>query len=159
MTTRVGTSSEGFNLSVRLRTPQAEELYEYRCEAGHVRTPDNTTTSGHCRQCATTRYKRSRWIRHEVVAKPKDVEVENLWFLAYEQRQREKELAEQQREQQRRDRDAQELQRQTALDAACDLMDATESEKAIVNRRARGIAGPASEFVKELKKLRAERAT
>ena len=141
------------NQSVRLR-PQQAELYEYRCEAGHVRTSANITATGQCRLCKSTTHKKSRWIKHEVTVQqqPKTAleQAVDLHFEVYKQREREKEIAEQQREQQRDARENQEW----AAQKAYELMDATDSEQTIVNRRLAKTSCRAADYVKEIRALR-----
>jgi hypothetical protein len=150
--------SEGFNQSVRLRTPQVvPETFEWRCEKNHLRSPENTTHNGFCKTCAmaTLRSRPSRWVKHTIVAKQEPTEVENPWLTDYNARQQAARAKEQQREQQRRDRESQEQ----AAQKAYELMDATLEEIKIVNSRiaARKVLSPPSLYVAEIRKLRAER--
>jgi hypothetical protein len=153
---RAGTGIESVNQPVRLRLQQAQETEVYACEHGHRRVPANVTVTGYCRTCTVLHpnAKRSRWVRHEV-AKPQEQpeSIADFYLSVYHERQRQKEIAAQQRQQQRRARENQEQ----AAQKAYELMDATLEEVKIVNSRiAAGVVVPAI-YVRELRRLRAER--
>jgi hypothetical protein len=104
--------------------------------------------------------KRSRWVKHEVTVKPQQQTETEQWAEQCYQNEMafRNGVAETERIKAdgQRQKEARERQRQTALDAACDLMDATSDEKATVSHTIRGFV-PASVFLNELRKLRAER--
>ncbi len=162
MTTTImgGTGIESVNQSVRLRTPQAEELYEYRCEAGHVRTSANITVTGFCRQCAATTHKRSRWVRHEVAKPQEQLEsVADFYLAHYEAEQKRRDDAEQVKLDRQRQRESQERKTRDAQSAAFDLMDASKEEQSVVIKRLAGRNCSACEYVAELRRLREAQAT
>lgn len=146
------------NQSVRLHTQQTgNEPFEYRCDlANHLRTPDNITATGQCRLCKSTTHKKSRWIKHEVTVQqqPKTAleQAVDLHFEVFKQRQRDKEVVEQQELDRKRQRAAQ----QASADAAFSLMDADATEIKIVTNRLAGRKCPASVYVAEIRKLRAK---
>lgn len=142
------------NQSVRLNQQVGPETFEWRCEAGHVRTSANITATGQCRLCKSTTHKKSRWIKHEVTVQqqPKTAleRAVDLHFEVFKQRQRDKEVAEQQELDRRRQRALQ----QASADAAFSLMDADKTEIEIVTKRLAGRNCRAADYVKEIRALR-----
>ena len=160
MTTSASTSSEGFNQSVRLRPQAAEtDLYEYRCEKGHLRTPANTTVMGHCRTCTVLHpnAKRSRWTKHKLEVKPVQNETEQLadfYFSHHQADQKRRAGAEQVKLDRQRQRESQERKTRDAQSAAFDLMDASMEEQSVVTKRLGGRNCLASLYVAEIRRLR-----
>jgi hypothetical protein len=111
-----------------------------------------------------TKFKKSRWVKQDAtVVKPQEQTENEKWAeqcyqneMAFRNGVAEAERAKMDGQ---RQREADEHQKQMAADAAFQLFDATPDEIKTVSRRiaARGTV-PASVYVNELRKLRAERA-